>query len=140
MSNVEAISIQGLKDFKNVQELKAYAEAQQKSLVILTEELEKAKKQIATLQAFIVNPNLPHSEGKSVGEILCETEIEKLYAKAQLQPLDLEDTKKLDLFMKNLYLAKNNTPKEEPKDVLSITDEKQLLELAGGSFDGTSNN
>lgn len=139
MSKVEAISIQGLRDFKNVQELKSYAEAQQKSLEILTQELEKARTQIATLQAFIINPNLSSQQGKSVGEVLCENEIEKLYAKAQLQPLDLEDTKKLDLFMKNLYLARNNTPKEEPKDVLSTADEQQLLELAGGSYGTTSN-
>jgi len=140
MAESEVISIKGLKDFKTIAELKAHAEAQQKSLVILTEELEKARQQIATLQNFITNPNIARLDSKSVGEVLCETEIEKLYAKAQLQPLDLEDTKKLDLFMKNLYLARNNTPKEDPKEVLSVTSDVDLLALAGGSYDGSSNN
>lgn len=138
MAETSLISVKGIKDFKSVQDLKEYTKAQYSTIIALTEQLAEANNKIKNLESILqtgsgiltIDENT-FKDSKS-GEILCALEIEKLLSKAKMTELSLEDTKKLDLLMKNLYLVKNHK-KEDPKDADKDVPESELLALVAKS-------
>lgn len=132
-SNV--ISLKGIKNFKTVQDLKDYTSTQYHTIIELTNKLQEANLKIQHLESLLQNsgPILAIDEktfkSKNSGELLCELEIEKIFNKAKMHEISLEDTKKLDLLMKNLYLIKNNK-KDEPHTLDASLSEPELLALA----------
>lgn len=112
--------------------LNEYALAQYNTLVI-------ANKRIAELEAennFLKNELSLYKDNKteiiikSAEEQVCELEIMRLRNIAQNGPLDLEETKQFDLYVKNLYLAKGkpNTLENGKKKKKKLS-EAELIQL-----------
>jgi phosphopantetheine adenylyltransferase len=98
--------------FKTHVELQEYCDAQFVAL-------ERAQKRISTLEAEVTHlKELLSSTTKLIDEpaiekivvspeqAICEIQIKKLQQQALIRELTLEETKRLDLLVKNLYLAK----------------------------------
>jgi hypothetical protein len=68
--------------------------------------------------------------GLSPGRILCEIEIERLREVVMAGPLTFEETKKLDILVKNLIILKEEEKKVKKNDIKSMPTE-ELLRLAG---------
>jgi len=86
--------------------------------------------------------NGPIIQEKSTAEIICELEIEKLKTTATMRSLTLEETKRLDLLVKNLLLAKeaNKSNKKENSGPSITISEAALIAIASipEAEDGTN--
>ncbi len=99
--------------------------------------LSKAKEHILFLEAeldrlrIIVNA-LPSVLPKSNEELICEMEIDKLMRTSSQRNLTLEETKRFDLIVKNLYLAKESKKEIKPdyKTLPQGVTEATLVQIA----------
>ena len=122
--------------FKDVLELKAYCDAQYTTL-------ETALSRVAELQAENTHlkellsstaPLIPPIAKIEVSseQAICEIQIKMLQEDAMHRQLTLEETKRLDLLVKNLYIIKGQLT-SIPVDSTQLPDnisEAKLLELA----------
>ena len=76
--------------------------------------------------------SVPSLLPKTNEELICEAEISKLMHISSQRNLTLEETKKLDLFVKNLYLAKDSKKDIKPdyKTLPQGFTEANLVEIA----------
>lgn len=100
--------------FKNTHELTEYVITQNKALAYATDKIRELEEKFKCgTQVAEAGANIKTSTVvRSIPEALCQIEIDRLMAKAITTPLDFEETKKLDILIKNYYLAKE---KEAPK-------------------------
>jgi hypothetical protein len=106
------------KEAVKVKEVKEIAETQQRVIQKLRDENEQLKAKLAELQSN----RLPMLGGKiSTEELICVEQIEILRGKSLGRELTLEETKKLDLFVKNLRLAR-----EQATQVIDTMDYQSL--------------
>lgn len=133
MAESKTITIKEIeKTFKNQNELIQYVIMQNRSIMYLTEKVASLEKSPNKSQIQTFN-NPVTSIVRSIPEALCQIEIERLMEKAANGPLDFEDTKRLDILMKNYYLAKEkNPPKDEKKEIV-LTDEDLIRIAQNGS-------
>ena len=110
------------KEATKVKEVKEIAETQNRIIEKLRAENEDLKNKLATLQ----QNRLPTLGGKiSTEELICVEQIEILRSKSLGRELTLEETKKLDLFVKNLRLAREQaTQVIDTLDYQSLTPEE----------------
>lgn len=125
--------------FKSFEDLKAFTEnllkrsvQDERTIKTLENNLEVMKKTVQDLTEKAEQ----QVEGKIPAETLvCHMEIEKLLNTSLQRQLDLNETKQLDLLIKNLYIVQGKTKpkkKDKPQDPV---DEAKLLLLAGGKGD-----
>lgn len=132
-----------LKKLQSHKELQEYARAQFLSLLKANTQIEhlesenkKLKSKIQQLERDLSSLQLPLTEiiHTSDEQELCEIEIKRLKDIALGRPLNLEETKRLDLLVKNLYVAKKREKsipvKARRVDELS---EDELIALASFS-------
>lgn len=105
--------------FNSVQELKEYARAQfltllsaNKRIDALEDENRKLLKELDEIKS-VQKPDLLV---KSNEQALCEIEIKRLYDDAKDRALNFEETKRLDLLVKNLYVIKGKPAPQKDKN------------------------
>jgi hypothetical protein len=122
-------TIETLADKFQEDKWKAYASSLEDALAL-------AHKKIKTLE-----DQLAAKEEKTTEQIICEMEIEKLKLSSVLRSLTLEETKRLDLLVKNLILSKeaNKTIKKDNGPSITIS-EAALIAIASipEADDGTN--
>lgn len=129
----KVISIESMgRTFKDSQELREYCDAQYHTLEAanakigqLQDEISHLKDLVAT-SSQIIQPNPRH--GISNEQIICEAQLTFLSKKASERELTLEETKKLDLLVKNLRLLQGKSTSIEA-EFRNISDES-LLQIA----------
>ena len=90
----------------------------------------KAQTRIKELEEQL--KNAPLTVEKTTEQIICELEIEKLKTSSTMRALTLEETKRLDLLVKNLILSKEankNNKKESSGPSITIS-EAALIAIA----------
>lgn len=118
---------------KEYLELKEYSEKQFVALQEANKQIDKSKKEIEHLKKLLsdVIPSIEGTEKlkKSDEELICEMEIAKLYDQSTNRALTLEETKRLDLLVKNLRLAReqNTTIMGSGKKLPNNISEAQLI-------------
>jgi len=106
------------KEAVKIKEVKEVAETQQRLIQKLRDENEQLKAKLSELQSN----RLPILGGKiPTEELICVEQIEILRSKSLGRELTLEETKKLDLFVKNLRLAR-----EQATQVIDTMDYQSL--------------
>jgi hypothetical protein len=122
--------------FKNIEELQLYCDSQYRSLQRANEVIKKLEAEIVHLKNIIVT-TVPIIEPKqeqfivSTEQSICEMEIERLRKTSMDRGLTLEETKRLDLLVKNLHIAKKGTKDIAPDyKKLPETSEAELLQIA----------
>lgn len=126
-----------LNKLKTLRELREFAESLLKTNVelqqkakIAEDKLEHLEKMLAAQDKFSVGSN---------EENLCKIEIKRLYDKAKSQPLEFNEVKSFEIFVKSLYLIKGKVPdaqKASKKEVALSQD--QLIQLALQATDESS--
>lgn len=124
------------KEFKDLVELKEHCVTMFQALKTATEKLLKQEEEITQLQKLL-GESVPILQApvvrieKSHEELICELELEKLYNESRARTLTLEETKRLDLLVKNLHVAREKNIKTA--EVLKIPNgysEAKLIEMA----------
>lgn len=98
-------------EFKTITELQEYCDAQYTALNKAMERVKQLEDEIAHLKTLLEGSTEVIMEKKPELEVspeqaICEIQIQKLQNDAKQRQLTLEETKRLDLLIKNLYLAK----------------------------------
>lgn len=96
---------------------------------ILEQENSELKRHIQSLSKMIPDDSIVNTSDE---QIICEVEIRRLRDIALSRPMNLEETKKLDILMKNLKDIKNEKKEQviEIKKTIDISLE-QLMQIAG---------
>jgi hypothetical protein len=113
-------------DKLKTKELREYANNQNKIIEKLSEENKKLKEQLESKKLVVATPI-------STEESICIEQIEILRSKSLGRELSLDEVKRLDLLVKNLRLAR-----EQSTEVISSADysdikEAELVAIARGS-------
>lgn len=125
--------------FKSVIELKEYATTLFQGLKRATELLQTKEAEILHLQNLL-SRSVPLLDTvrvvKSTEELIVEAEIEKLREVSMSRPLNLNETKQLDMYIKGLKIIRGETPLDgNPKPKPKAT-EAELLQLALSESNG----
>lgn len=117
--------------FENETSLKEYCDKQFLTIKSLTDENKKLKEEINHLKSMLTKVVEPVKIIITKEQALLEEQIDIIQQRSIGKELTLEDTKKLDLLIKNLKLVKETTPTFDGsiKKKLNAPSEK-LLELA----------
>lgn len=123
--------------FKTQKELQEYARAQFLTLLnanrhiqSLEMENQQLRSEITILKTSLPLPNEAKIISKSTEQDICEIEINRIKDLALQGPLTMEDTKRLDLLVKNLYIAKGKPISDIPTKGKKIgVDNKDVAEL-----------
>lgn len=125
--------------FESFVDLQNYCDQQFLVITELKNEAKLLKEEIAHLKTLLTSTTTLIEQSKepikvevSSEQAICEIQIEKLRTKAVERELTLEETKRLDLLVKNLYLIKfpKNQDMEAEFRNLSSLPKTKLLELA----------
>lgn len=123
-------------EFKELSELKAYTDHQFITIQKLQTENKSLKSEVEHLKKVLngVVPNQPLVEEIIVSqeELLIEKQIFLLKERAMDKELTLEETKRLDLLIKNLHLTrgKSNTINAQSKNLSEDITDAKLIEMA----------
>lgn len=86
----------------------------------LTEENIKLKQELAHAKSLVAQPTTqtlaPVKIAVPFEQSICEIQIKKLQEKAQARELTLEETKRLEILIKSLYLVREKTPPASPDE------------------------
>jgi hypothetical protein len=129
MSNNEALTIENLLQLKEESDLKEFSKKVFAKWQRTLQELNETKSKLEHLENLAKNSSV-----LSVGsneENLCMIEINRLYQKAQREPLEFNEVKAFEIYVKSLMLIRGKTVETEKKKKKTeeLTDE-QLLSLA----------
>ena len=121
--------------YKSVEELRIYANAQYKTIQKLSKKIgelekinEKLKEGIDPDREDEIRYQAP--EGMTDQEAICVLELSKLHLSSQQRELTLEETRKVETYVKTLYMIRNDQVKAPP--VTKNIDTKELLEAMKG--------
>lgn len=127
--------------FKDLSDLQAYANKQFIALKQARDLIQKLQAEVTHLKELLSSNSYQGSQPeliiKSTEQSICEVQIEKLRESAMERPLTLEETKRLDLLVKNLLLCKGahqNIKTDYSILPKGLTSEK-LLSIASASED-----
>lgn len=120
--------------FKKMSELKAYAEAQYKTIIQLTERIRSLENQNKHLEDLLQGkvPPLSLDGNVSEEELICEAQLRILRDKATRQELTLEEARRLEIYVKILDSKQKKinsfnaeVRKLDDKELLSLIDDKK---------------
>jgi hypothetical protein len=124
---------------KQNDELKKYAEKLTQTNVDLQNQLNKAKDKLEHLEQVVKFSNNPIAVGSNEEE-LCKLEINRLYQLAKAAPLEFNQVKSFEIYVKSLMLIRGKTvdDSKSKKPVKATLDHDQLLQLAMQVVDDSS--
>lgn len=117
--------------FKSQKELREYARAQFTTLLQANGRIRELETQNADLKRQLETASTKSTLLlKSAEEDLCAIEINRLLEQAKDRALTFEETKRMDLLVKNLYLAKSNATPDSSSKKDKDVDQEALVRLA----------
>lgn len=120
---------------KEEKDWKSYCEHLFKSLQNSNAQLQAAQSEIVHLKQLLESLT-PKFVAPSNETIICEIQIKRLHDESLTRPLTLEETKRLDLLIKNLYLARGQATEivtNQNANPDKATDD-ELLKIVKGNF------
>ena len=140
MSN-DSIDKMGAK-YKSIEELRIYSDAQYKTIKKLSKKIAEHENTIAELRQGIDSEKEAEimyqaPEGLSDQEAICILELSKLHLNSQQRELNLEETRKVETYVKTLYLIRESQADAPPK-TSKLSDEELLNALANPDSIGTT--
>jgi|688.fasta_scaffold586281_2 hypothetical protein len=135
------VSAEDVKDIvAQNQELKKYSEKLTDLNTKLQKELDDTKNKLKHLEEIAKFNSSPISVGSSEEE-LCKLEINRLYNAAKVAPLEFNQVKAFEIYVKSLMLIKGKTvvdDKKKDKSGQATLSNDQLLQLALQVVDDTN--
>lgn len=120
-------------------ELKKYSEKLTQTNVKLQEELDNTKDKLQHLEQIVSFSNSSLAVGTSEEE-LCKIEINRLYQAAKAAPLEFNQVKAFEIYVKSLMLIRGKSvedPKAKKSQKIKL-DNEELLQLALQVVDDSS--
>ena len=131
--NIDEMSEQ----FEKLAEMKAYSEAQTKTIIDLTKKLRSAEEQVKHLKMLVENTvPVTIDDGASDEEKISRQQLYYMKIKSEKEELTLEETKRVEIYTKILAQLKNNNKNntETTKDFKT----EDLLALVSNEANGES--
>ena len=131
--NIDEMSEQ----FEKLAEMKAYSEAQTKTIIDLTKKLRSAEEQVKHLKMLVENTvPVTIDDGASDEEKISRQQLYYMRIKSEKEELTLEETKRVEIYTKILAQLKNNNKNntETTKDFKT----EDLLALVSNEANGES--
>src|ERR1017187_2539 len=131
--NIDEMSEQ----FEKLAEMKAYSEAQTKTIIDLTKKLRSAEEQVKHLKMLVENTvPVTIDDGASDEEKISRQQLYYMKIKSEKEELTLEETKRVEIYTKILAQLKNNNKNntETSKDFKT----EDLLALVSNEANGES--
>lgn len=120
-----------LDKYKTIKELQKFTESLLTTTIALKMELQQTKDKLEHLEMITKEIKSPISIGSNEEE-LCKLEISRLYQAAKASPLEFNEVKAFEIYVKALLAIKGKTEgedaKKKPKE-LQLS-ETQLMQLA----------
>jgi hypothetical protein len=127
-----------LNKYKNYEDLKIFTEKLMDTTISLQAELSKTKDKLHHLEEVTKHTSSLISVGSNEEE-LCKLEINRLYQVAKNGPLEFNEVKAFEIYVKSLMLIRGKTATEEKKSgKKNSLSEDQLLQLALQVVDDTN--
>lgn len=127
-----------LDKYKSFKELKEFTEKLLTTTVALKTELQQTKDKLAHLEQIAKHTVSPISVGSNEEE-LCKLEINRLFQLAKNAPLEFNQVKAFEIYVKSLMLIRGKPAVEEKKSKKTQhLNEEQLLQLALQVVDDTN--
>jgi hypothetical protein len=124
------MKISDLDKIKNYDELKKFAEKLLETTVSLKNELQLTKDKLHHLEEVTKHSSSIVSIGSNEEE-LCKLEINRLYQAAKIAPLEFNQVKSFEIYVKSLMMIRGKSSLEEKKsNKKNNLSEEQLLQLA----------
>jgi hypothetical protein len=116
----------------NDEDIKLAEKAIETTVVDHQFQIDELKREIYSLRKTLEEYGITKEEVSPISEIefICISQIERLGKIAQIMVLEEEEVKKLDLFHKNLRMARGEMAKKEPKGKQESVE--NLLKLVRG--------
>jgi uncharacterized protein YdcH (DUF465 family) len=109
LDNIQSLE----KKFESMSELQAYADSQYRVIIEQSKLISQLHSEVAHLKSLLSSSELVDEKATkiiaSTEQSICEIEIERLKETALQRGLTLEETKRLDLLVKNLLLSKEQS-------------------------------
>lgn len=120
--------------FKSDQDLQSYCNAQYEALQVAATKIKALEDEVAHLKSLLVHTAPLESKIEKIQvsdeQAICEMQIQRLKKIALDRELTLEETKKLDLLVKNLNLSKGQSTSIIADYSTLNVQEAKLIELA----------
>lgn len=115
--------------------MKEYSDAQYRTLVVLQkenhqlkEEIDHLKQLLASSSPLITSPTVKITVPTE--QLICEIQINMLQDKAKDRELTLEETKRLEILIKSLYLIKDKAQEEIKASFTALPDAATIENLS----------
>lgn len=121
-----------LEEIKNFAELQAFSESQHKTINDLTKKIVSLENECIELKKLLEGTVPLFGTERLIitnEEMICLKQIEEMRRISDVQVLTLDQTRQLDILVKNLHSIRTNSKKDLPGDYKHL-DETKLLELA----------
>lgn len=115
--------------------MKEYSDAQYKALLVLQKENHQLKDEVAHLKELLAatSPLITSPTVKidlPPEQLICEIQINMLQDKAKDRELTLEETKRLEILIKSLYLIKDKAKEDIKASFMSLPDAATIENLS----------
>lgn len=121
--------------FESVVQLQEYCDAQFRELERSIHRIQQLESEVSHLKGLLAGTttlldNKVERVVVSAEQAICEMQIEMLKKTAMDRQLTLEETKRLDLLIKNLHISKQVKPSIEAEFSSGLISEAELIKLA----------
>ena len=136
-----------LDTFNDIQDLKEYSNAQYKTIVAQSKKISELERKLETSETKLAKSeqtntisdslNKDQSQGTNGdGETICLIQLALLRAAAMVGELTLEETKKVEIYVKTLQLIKGKNPEEKKaKDTGRKLTNEELIALMSSELE-----
>jgi len=122
--------MQDLDKYKSLNDLREFTETLIRTTTALQLELQQTKDKLAHLEQITKFTDSPISIGSNEEE-LCKLEISRLYQAAKNGPLEFNEVKAFEIYVKSLMLIRGKSVNEDKKSKKEPTlSNDQLIQLA----------
>jgi hypothetical protein len=120
-----------LDKYTDIAELRKFTESLLDTTIALQLEHQRTKDKLEHLEAITKEIKSPISVGSNEEE-LCKLEISRLYQAAKISPLEFQEIKAFEIYVKSLMLIKGKTEVTDPKKGKKQPEmsSEQLMQLA----------